>query len=126
MSCSLENYYAVLESLSSPQSPVHQRTRALSFRVAQMADSGALNQVRLRQLGDEDTLLVADRKTGLLRALTKPYAYIDSKISLQSGMKLLDVEDARKLSIASDNMGVEYCGFVFQKDCPLKRRLDYV
>lgn len=119
-------YWKALVLPNHPPTEINQRTRALSFRVAQMADSGALNQVRLRQLGDEDTLLVADRKTGLLRALTKPYAYIDSKISLQSGMKLLDVEDARKLSIASDNMGVEYCGFVFQKDCPLKRRLDYV
>ncbi|CAN7938472.1 unnamed protein product, partial [Ixodes hexagonus] len=82
-------------------------------------------RVRLRQLGDEHSLLVSDRLTGLLRALSSPTAYMDSRTSILSGMAtLLDARDALRLRVAEDNMGVEYCGAVFQKDCPLRVQLN--
>ncbi|XP_040061846.2 glutamate receptor ionotropic, delta-1 [Ixodes scapularis] len=107
----------------------HRQTIFIEYiRVAyerKMARSGALNEVRLRQMGDESSLLVSDRRTGLLWALKYPYAYMDSKMSILSGMStLLDAKDALRLHVADDNMGVEYCGAVFQKDCPLREQLN--
>ncbi|KAM7286965.1 glutamate receptor ionotropic, delta-1 [Ixodes scapularis] len=101
----------------------HRQTIFIEY--IRMARSGALNEVRLRQMGDESSLLVSDRRTGLLWALKYPYAYMDSKMSILSGMStLLDAKDALRLHVADDNMGVEYCGAVFQKDCPLREQLN--
>ncbi|XP_077547560.1 glutamate receptor ionotropic, delta-1-like [Haemaphysalis longicornis] len=88
---------------------------------------GALNQVRLQQLegGRENTVLVSDRRTGLERTLRDRYVYMDSRVSLLSSLqRLLSEEDRRALRVVAEHLGIEYCGFAFQKACPLRDLFD--
>ncbi|XP_077520943.1 glutamate receptor ionotropic, kainate glr-3-like [Amblyomma americanum] len=99
----------------------HRKTIFIEY--IKVATSGVLYQARKNQLegGKSDTLLVSDRKTGLERTLYKSFVYVDSRMSLVTGMELLSEPETMLLRVVGDHLGVEYCGFVFQKGCPLRR-----
>ncbi|XP_070377464.1 probable glutamate receptor isoform X2 [Dermacentor albipictus] len=97
-------------------------SKTIFIEYIKVATSGAFYQVRVNQLERDGgrTVLVSNRQTGLNRALHHKYVYVDSRLSLLTGLGLVGEEDAHNLRVVRDHLGVEYCGFVFQKGCPLR------
>ncbi|KAL1470834.1 hypothetical protein MTO96_040264, partial [Rhipicephalus appendiculatus] len=117
----INNLDALEKALARREVRVCTHSRTIFIEYIKVATSGAFYQVRVNQLeGDSrDTVLVNDRKTGLERALYHQYVYVDSRLSLLTGLAQVGEQEAPLLRVVRDHLGVEYCGFVFQKGCPL-------
>ncbi|KAL3192001.1 hypothetical protein MRX96_018120 [Rhipicephalus microplus] len=118
----INNLDALEKALAKREARVCTHSRTIFIEYIKVATSGSFYQVRVNQLeGDSrGTVLVNDRKTGLERALYHKYVYVDSRLSLLTGLAQVGEHKAPLLRVVKDHLGVEYCGFVFQKGCPLQ------
>ncbi|KAH6925395.1 hypothetical protein HPB50_004522 [Hyalomma asiaticum] len=118
----INNLDALEKALARREVRVCTHSKTIFIEYIKLAGSGSFYQARMNQLERDGahTVLVSDRKTGLERVLYQDYVYVDSRLSLLTGLELVGEQAAPLLRVVRDHLGVEYCGFVFQKGCPLK------